>query len=161
MEMIRTRRNVPKNVAPRKRHVVDPMSGLVGVEMERHLTIGRPVEIEKPGVSGIFVEEFGDEKESACLDEKPIKLTMGQEQSGLFKLPLEIRRQIYKEAIGKYKIHISFNQTYRKMGHQRCRHRDGLDCFKRHCTVLHKQKGARDAWGQVDLLALLQTCRVM
>lgn len=38
---------------------------------------------------------------------------------------------------------------------------DRLDCLKRHCTVLHKQKGARDAWGQVDLLALLQTCRVM
>jgi len=160
MEQIRTRRNVPKNVAPRKSHVVDPKSGLLtGVKMERHLTIGRPVEIEIEK-KGSFREDFGEEKVCGVV-EKPVKVTMGQEQSSLFRLPLEIRRQIYEEAIGKYKIHITFNQTYRKMGHQRCRHATRKDCFNGQCTVRHKQKGAKDAFGQVDLLALLQTCRVM
>ena len=121
--------------------------------MESHLTIGRPVEIRETVENG------------NCAVERVVptaeKRTSRQEQSILFKLPLEIRKLVYKEAIGKYKINISFNRTYRKMDHQRCKHQTSDDCKNSLCIHLHKHKGARDAYGQTDLLALLKTCRMM
>jgi hypothetical protein len=156
----KVRRNVPRNVAPRKMNR-GVGSGREGVRLESHLTIGRPVEIVPPVKLGSFREDFDEKCAVEQIVQFPEKVTSRQEQSMLFKLPLEIRRQIYAEAIGKYKIHISFNQTYRKMDHQRCKHPTSDDCFKRQCISLHKQKGARDAYGQTDLLALLKTCRMV
>ena len=159
------KRAVPKNVAPRKMMMrggrgVD--AEVMGPKMQSHLTIGRPLDDVQPDLEkvGGFME--GDdlcEKELAMPVEE--KATNRQEESVLFKLPLEIRRQIYKQVIGQYKIHISFNQTYRKMDHKRCRHLGSVNCFDKHCTMYHKQKGAKDIFGQVDLLALLKSCRMV
>lgn len=158
------KRNVPKNVAPRKKHRVDPMSGLKGPKLESHLTIGRPVEVAPAVKLEIFGEDFG-ENGSLCgteaVVELPVKTTCRQEQSILFKLPLEIRRQVYTEAIGGYKIHVRFNQTYRKMAHQRCKHTSSNKCYNSYCTILHRQPGMPDKYGQADLLALLKTCRMV
>lgn len=137
------KRNIPRNVAPRK-----DLEGML--KLESHLTIGRPMCIagtkENATVNGSVVG---------------VQATSRQEQSMLLRLPLEIKRQIYKEAIGKYKIHISFNQAYRKMSHQRCKHSDSKDCFEAACIMGHKQRGAKDPYGQDDLLALLQSCRMV
>lgn len=89
------------------------------------------------------------------------QMTHHQLGSNLFKLPLEIRRMIYGEAIGGYVFHISFLEAYRKMGHSRCKMRFPEICKGVPCRQLHKQKGAADAWGNVDLLSLLLSCRRM
>ncbi|RDL31488.1 uncharacterized protein BP5553_09697 [Venustampulla echinocandica] len=82
--------------------------------------------------------------------------------SRLMALPWEVRQQIYHETIGGYLMQIRFEDAYRKMTHSRCKHTDIRTCERAGCkTSNNKQRGAPDQWGQVNLLAILQTCRVM
>jgi hypothetical protein len=81
-----------------------------------------------------------------------------QEQSFFFKLPEEIRRQIYGELISGYTFHIRYIEAYRRMGHTRCKTKLPDTCK---CLYYVRKKGVPDEWGQADLLAPLQTCRRM
>ncbi|KAH8667485.1 hypothetical protein BGZ60DRAFT_431719 [Tricladium varicosporioides] len=84
-----------------------------------------------------------------------------QDSSFMTKLPYEIRQQIYRETIGGYVFHIYFVDAYRRMAHLRCKHQDPDRCEKRDCRNRLKQQGAKDKWGQCDLMALLQSCRII
>jgi len=140
-------RSTPKRVAPR---------------LERHLTIGRP----EPEAD----EEYGDLEVGLDLEEKRKEAEAGklrrvmtvtdrQEESAIFKLPLEIRRKVYEDLLGGYVIHIYFVEAYRRMSHTRCKNRSPEVCRGMPCRQIFKVKGASDAWGNVGLLPLLQSCR--
>jgi len=83
-----------------------------------------------------------------------------QEQSPLFNLPLELRMQIYEEAIAGYTLHIFTLDAYRRMAHTRCKTTNlpanPLPC---QCAFVSRQPGVADEWGNVSLLALLMSCR--
>ncbi len=87
--------------------------------------------------------------------------TEWQEQSPLFNLPLEIRRQIYEEAIGGYTLHVFTLDAYRRMAHTRCKTAVMPEHGNCSCAVRARQKGVCDEWGNSELLALLMTCRRM
>jgi hypothetical protein len=171
-ELLRT---TPKRLPPRLAH---------------HLTIGRSVLLENG-----YVLEFGgngnDIGENAKMDagkkvkkarmdtdKKSEAKTHNQEASWPFKLPLEIRKQIYREAIGGYCIHIHFVEAYRRMGHSRCRLDGSVVCmgltWQASAPVVSRDlltpnfsrekfrlPGALDDWGNSGLLPLLQSCRRM
>lgn len=84
-----------------------------------------------------------------------------QDSSFMTKLPYEVRQQIYRETIGGYVFHIYFVDAYRRMAHLRCKHQDPDRCEKKKCRNKLKQKGAKDKWGQCDLIALFKSCRIM
>ena len=88
-----------------------------------------------------------------------VQKTDDQSNSAFFKLPLEVRRQIYENVIGGYVFHIYFVEAYRKMAATRCRTHSPEICRLPHCRQSFKVKGALDEWGQSDLLALPMTCR--
>lgn len=94
--------------------------------------------------------------------QKP-QLTDNQSNSQFIsKLPPETRQKIYRETIGGYMMYIRFQDAYRRLTHSRCRHIDIRRCELAMCkTKNNKQPGAPDHWGQVNLLALLKTCRIM
>ncbi|KAF4630280.1 hypothetical protein G7Y89_g7855 [Cudoniella acicularis] len=110
--------------------------------------------VEKKAVIAVLPEE--------PLSPSPSKITNNQDDCLLLtKLPLEIRQQIYREAIGGYVFHIYFVDAYRRMANTRCKHSDPKICGKKECRSLFKQKGARDPWGASDLMALLKSCRII
>ena len=121
--------------------------------LERHLTIGR----EEP----CLLDEI-DKEISVCSKQYAMPPTRTQEQmqSSLFKLPLEIRRQIYTQAIGGYMIHTNYVHIYKHFNHTRCKISSDT-CDRNHCRVGGKPPGAEDAWGAIDLLSLLKSCRRM
>ncbi|KUJ14462.1 uncharacterized protein LY89DRAFT_686934 [Mollisia scopiformis] len=91
-----------------------------------------------------------------------------QENCRLFKLPFELRRQIFEEVLGGYMIHIFFMENYLPMSHSRCKSEREGKCacqvfgkgqWKAYQPRTRKQKGAVDQWGQCELLALSKTCR--
>ena len=92
---------------------------------------------------------------------KVLAVTEQQENSVLFKLPLEIRRKIYEEVLSGYVIHVYFVEAYRRMSHTRCKSHTPDVCGDMLCRRLFKVKGAKDAWGNVGLLSLLKSCRRM
>lgn len=90
--------------------------------------------------------------------------TDDQLQSFLFKLPFEVRRQIWEETLGGYVFHIYFVQAYRRMSHTRCKTRlpeicKNDDPISGPCRQVFKVPGARDKWGHSNLLSILQSCR--
>lgn len=87
--------------------------------------------------------------------------TSRQEQSPFFKLPFEIRRQIYQDILGGYVIHIRFLEAYRKMAHSRCNIRHPKTCTRDWCRKNYKQEGASDPWKVKGLLDMLLSCRMM
>ncbi|KAJ9641995.1 hypothetical protein H2201_004530 [Coniosporium apollinis] len=66
------------------------------------------------------------EHSSGVLSEKPTQRTYDQQQSRLFKLPLELREQIYREVLSGPPIHIIRKQ--KKLGHLRCKAIRPEDC---------------------------------
>lgn len=86
------------------------------------------------------------------------KITHDQLQSPLFRLPLEVRRQIYEETIGGYIIHIYCLEAYKRMNHVRCKTPKHEACS---CRRMYKQKGIPDSFGNIDLLAPMKSCRRM
>jgi hypothetical protein len=119
---------------------------VLGPRLQGSLTIGRRVEMEEH-----------EELNRHVAPPSPTSKTTGEQlQSPLFRLPLEVRRQIYEEVIGGYVIHIYSLQAYKRMGHVRCKTPDIIGCT---CRTRYKQKGAPDCDGNIDLLAPLKTCR--
>lgn len=55
-------------------------------------------------------------------------------------------------------IHIYFVQAYRRLSHIRCKDRSPL-CKGTTCRTRHKVPGAKDPWGNISLLHMLQSCR--
>jgi len=145
----------------------------LGRRLERHLTIGREatIEIQEP----MEVEETERKEKSHVLTEiKPSKAQVAKKRqsgrtdnqlgSSLFNLPLEIRRQIWEEVLGGYVLHMYFVEAYRRMSHTRCKTHfpdicTGQGPASNPCRNTFKVPGARDKWGQSNLLSLLQSCR--
>jgi hypothetical protein len=98
----------------------------------------------------------GDEVEKA----KVWRITDWQENSAFFNLPLEIRKQIYEEAIGGYTLHIFTLDAYRRMSHTRCKGVSPTSASCQ-CPLLSRQPGVADEWGNICLLSLVMTCRRM
>lgn len=148
-----------------------------GPRAGRPLTIGRPeetvsvIEGVSEGASEMEVESDVKVENSAVGAPKSMwkSRTDDQAQCHLFKLPLEIRNQIWEEVLTGYTIHIFFVENYLPMGHSRCKPEGGRSCvckleskqWKAYQPRTLKQKGAVDAWGQCELLALPKTCRRM
>ena len=132
------RRRTPWVLAPRAERDVDALS-ILGDDK---------VEIEDV--------ERGDEVEKA----KVWRITDWQENSAFFNLPLEIRKQIYEEAIGGYTLHIFTLDSYRRMSHTRCKGESPtpVSC---QCPLLSRQPGVADEWGNICLLSLVMSCRRM
>jgi hypothetical protein len=93
-----------------------------------------------------------------------------QAQSHLWKLPLEVRQQIYAECIAGYKIHISFNwivagskrkmpMNRRVIGHTRCKDVTANECSL--CIILTRRMSEIDECGVDGMLNLLRVCRRM
>ena len=156
-ERPKTRRQ--RECKERRTEMTRMMPRQVSPRLERHLTIGRPEPEEKK-------EEVMD-SEDKKKEFEVVKLasvgtvTDRQDQSGFFKLPLEIRRKIYEDLLGGYVIHIYFVEAYRRMSHTRCKNRSPELCKGRPCRQIFKVKGAADEWGIVGFLPLLQSCRMM
>jgi hypothetical protein len=123
--------------------------------LERCLTIGRMTYQNGSG-AGAQVRVTGMGKDVEAIGMRGRK--DAQEQSFFFKLPEEIRRQVYGELISGYTFHIRYLEAYRRMGHARCKTKLPDTC---NCLYYVSQKGVPDDWHQVDLLATLQTCRRM
>jgi hypothetical protein len=123
--------------------------------LERCLTIGRMTYQNGSGTGAqVQVTGMGRDVEAIGMRGR----THPQEQSFFFKLPEEIRRQIYGELISGYTFHIRYIEAYRRMGHTRCKTKLPDTCK---CLYYVRKKGVPDEWGQADLLAPLQTCRKM
>jgi hypothetical protein len=148
---------------------------ILGPRLEGALTIGRgdgDLDLgydpdRMPGLGSRILkdeEEVDSESEVSSDSQDTIegrveRRTDWQTQSSFFKLPLEIMRQIYEEAIGGYVFHIFSLEAYRRMSHTRCKTtRFPEDCAFRRQS---KQPGAADEWGNISLLSLLTTCRRM
>lgn len=103
------------------------------------------------------------------------KKTLGQSQSGLMKLPLELRQMIYKTVLGDSTMHIIFKEH--KLGHLRCKAPSAAECPLRYRDRMLLSREC--CWGTVDaaniwapmsggkeptdgdILPLLRTCRQM
>jgi hypothetical protein len=91
-------------------------------------------------------------------------------QSVLWKLPLEIRQQIYAECVSGYNIRVSLNKidafsdsarngSRRFMQHTRCKHLPASTCV---CFFSRSWRfSGVDEWGVGSLLSLLKVCRRM
>ena len=145
-------RRTPKRVPPR---------------LERHLTIGRPEPEEKEEEI-----DLDDKREVGAANlSRTVTITDGQETSGFFRLPWEIRRKIYEEAFGGYVIHIVFMEGCRRMSHTKCKSdpspAEGCHgfsckmCGNIPCRKIFKAPGAAEELGNVSLLSRLQSCRRM
>jgi hypothetical protein len=143
----------------RKKQIVRTTPRKVGPRLERHLTIGRP-EPEEEKREVVDFEDRSKEVEVLNLA-RVATVTDRQEKSGLFKLPLEVRRKVYEEVLGGYVIHIYFVEAYRRMSHTRCMNQRPEVCKGIQCRQIFKVKGAADEWGIVGFLPLLQSCRRM
>jgi hypothetical protein len=150
-ESPRTKRK--RDMAARKKETKRRTPRVLEPRLERHLTIGREM-----ASSGAENETFESKLKRKDRMTRPPARTEQQAQSILFKLPLEVRTQIYEEAIGGYVFHPHYVQTYKRFGHVRCKGKqcDGFDCRQQ-----TKQPGAKDEWGAIDLMALLKSCRRM
>lgn len=163
-ERPKTRRS--RESKERQKEIIRSTPRKVGPRLERHLTIGRPEAEVKDEVKDEEVD-LGEVKGIQMADLKDVGLkramtvTEQQENSGLFQLPLEIRRGIYENVLGGYVIHIYFVEAYRRMGQTRCKSRAPEVCRGVPCRQIVKVKGAKDAWGNIGLLPLLQSCRRM
>lgn len=147
------RRRTPRVLAPRS--------------LGSTLSIGRE---DDGGMSGlgskiIELDDSGSESESSSSGEEVAKSprrierrTDWQPQSPFFTLPLEIRRQIYEEAIGGYVFHIFTQDAYRRMAHTRSKTLFPQDS---NCRWQARQPGVPDEWGNISLLSLLTTSRRM
>ena len=92
----------------------------------------------------------------------------GQEGCLLFKLPLEIRRQIYEEVLGDCKIFIGFcgderGRSYRKVTHTFFQHKDLAMCVQlRRLQELFNERDERreilNTNFRVGLLGLVKCC---
>jgi hypothetical protein len=100
--------------------------------------------------------ERGDAVEKA----KVWRIADWQENSAFFNLPLEIRKQIYEEAIGGYTLHIFTLDAYRRMSHTRCKGVSPTSASCQ-CPLLSRQPCVADEWGNICLLSLVMTCRRM
>jgi hypothetical protein len=84
--------------------------------------------------------------------------TDNQYQSPLFKIPFEIRQQIYGYVISGYLIYLHYRQDYRSPYPRRCR--DGDRCS--YCKRSRRDRAeSLDLFGSNHLLALPKTCRKM
>ena len=156
-ERPKTRRR--RECKERKKEMMRTTPRRVGPRLEKHLTIGRPEPEEKKEDAEVDV----DLREAAKMPmvSRVLTVTDRQEESGIFSLPLEIRRKIYEEVLGGYVIHIYFMEAYRRMSHTRCKNKAREVCRGMPCRQIFKVKGACDEWGNVGLLPLLQSCRRM
>ncbi|KAF7922337.1 uncharacterized protein EAE97_011079 [Botrytis byssoidea] len=77
-----------------------------------------------------------------------------QDKSSLYKLPREVRDLIWKEATGEYLVHLTWLEAYRRFDVSRCKGENG-NCIGSACQGVRKGKGAKDMWGNVDLLSYL------
>ena len=165
-ERPKTRRS--RESKERQKEIIRSTPRKVGPRLERHLTIGRP----EAEANDVAKDEAKDEavdlaevKGIQMVDLKDVGMkrlmtvTDQQENSVFFQLPLEIRRGIYKNVLGGYVIHVYFVEAYRRMGHTRCKSRAPEVCKGVPCKQIVKVKGAKDAWGNIGLLPLLQSCR--
>lgn len=132
-----------------KREIKRQIPRVLEPRLERHLTIGKTESLEE-----IDKEILVSSKKVS----KPPARTEQQTQSLFFGLPLEVRRQIYAEAIGGYVIHTSYVHIYKRFNHTRCKIES---CDHNYCRLQTKQPGAQDESGAVDLMALLKSCRRM
>ncbi|EPE24244.1 hypothetical protein GLAREA_08095 [Glarea lozoyensis ATCC 20868] len=91
-----------------------------------------------------------------------------QTQSVLWKLPLEIRQQIYAECVSGYNIRVTLNtiddvsgfnrkESRRFMQHTRCKLFPVSTCLS--CFSIQKRNRGLDEWGVGSLLSLLKVCR--
>jgi hypothetical protein len=143
--------------------------------LERHLTIGREILVEKEENMEVLSEKREEVEVLKEKKEEQIEIVKGKSEIGrtddqmespLFKLPLEIRRQIWEDTLGGYVFHIYFVQAYRRMSHTRCKARSpepckGGDLSLSPCRANFKVLGARDQWGHSNLISILQCCRRM
>jgi hypothetical protein len=108
-------------------------------------------------------EDVGDEEEGVEDDINEIRKARGQRtawqnQSRFFALPLEIRRQIYEDAMGGYTLHVFTIDAYRRMSHTRCKTESPapVSCS---CSLVARQPGVPDEWGNSSLLSFVMSCR--
>ncbi len=98
------------------------------------------------------------------MEEPKRRKTNDQAQAPFFKLPLEIREQIYKEVLGGFVIHIHFLEKPRqggpkRMGHSRHKRDSLVYCF---CRELYRSSmGVVQLWNRSNLLPILHSCRRM
>lgn len=138
-------KHTPKILAPRRGRSLSIGKPEIGSETDATPTVGAPKSTWK-----------------TTTDE--------QTQCSLFKLPFELRRQIFEEVVGGYMIHIFFVENYLPMAHSRCKSerygKCGCEIFgkgqwRAYQPRTVKRRGALDHWGQCELLALSKTCRKM
>jgi hypothetical protein len=155
----RPKRRRARESKERKREMMRSTPKKLGPRLEKHLTIGQPEPEENDEAE---LEEKSNDVEVVKLT-RALTVTDGQEKSGLFKLPFEIRRKIYEETLGGYVIHIYFMEAYRKMSHTRCKAGRFAQeiCQGTLCRKVLKLPGVPDQWGNANLLSLLQSCRRM
>ncbi|PMD46805.1 hypothetical protein L207DRAFT_221131 [Hyaloscypha variabilis F] len=159
-ELPSTRKKRNLEVAEREKRRRTPWVLAPRIGSERNLTIGN----ECSGLTGLGTKIRGGRKEGKKRD-GDVEVGKGrgkiewQEQSPLFNLPLELRRQIYEEAIGGYTLHVFTLDAYRRMAHTRCKTAVMPEYGNCSCAARARQKGVCDEWGNSELLALLMSCR--
>lgn len=87
-----------------------------------------------------------------------------QTNSILFRLPSELRRLIWMEAMGGYLFFLRFIEWDNRMASIRCQHESDRSCDRCHNLIKKRRTGAQVKWGNFDsisLLSLLETCRRM
>ncbi|RFU34861.1 hypothetical protein B7463_g1482, partial [Scytalidium lignicola] len=149
----------------------NPVGLDMGPRLERCLTlplrVPERVDLGSSSHDGVYWDGMIEELKSRGGKEKTIEIsppvkvlqrTEDQLESPLFKLPLEIRRQIYEEVLGGHVFHIYFVQAYRRLSHTRCKDRS-TPCNGAVCRSMVKIPGAKDDWGNISLLHMLQSCR--
>jgi hypothetical protein len=143
-----------------RKEIIDHTPKILGLRKGRSLSIGKPE----------FPIETNITPTVGAPRDKWKTTTDEQANCGLFKLPYELRRQIFEEVVGGYMVHIYFMEKYLPMAHSRCKPaREGkceCPCFENglwraYQPRVKKQKGALDEWGQCELLAISKTCRRM
>ena len=171
-ELPSTRRKRQREYEEREKRRRTPWVLAPRLGEEEVLTIGNPA-IGLPGL-GSKISRCDEEGMNGSGDVQKLETGPGlgkvktgqktnwQDQSMLFNLPLELRRQIYEEAIAGYTLHIFTLDAYRRMSHTRCKTAnmpaEPLPC---QCAFVSRQPGAADQWGNISLLSLLMSCRRM
>lgn len=156
------KRDKKRQAEENKQAIINHTPKILGPRKGRSLSIGKP----EPEIhfDGTPTPTTGAPKSTWKIT------TDEQANCSLYKLPYELRRQIFEEVVGGYMIHIYFMEKYLPMAHSRCKsEREGkCECrvfgkgqWRAYQPRVLKQKGAVDQWGQCDLLALSKTCRRM
>lgn len=151
-----TRRNKVEERIEQARAKKTPRILLPRIGDELFLTIGKTDDGE------IVQRENGKAKGKSKGKFKRRMITDTQTNCILFRLPTEVRRLVWTEAVGGYLLHMRYVEAYKRMAFTRCKHEFGdVICDTERCIELMKQTGAKDKWGNIELLSLLQTCRRM